>query len=148
MVKKAKELDLPVELCLATAFKESSFRHYEYDANGNLTVNESAGDYGLMQINNYWHKHAFTDKETYGDIVNNRHDNINYGLNHLKKCYDEAIEFGYTGDELLKATYSNYNADSCSAYKDPNHPVHLTAKENVNGFWSVYKNKTWLDVLN
>ena len=148
IAKKAKELDLPLDLCLATAFKESSFRHYEYDASGNLTVHESAGDYGLMQINDHWHKEAFTNKDAYGDIVNNWHDNIDYGLNHLKTCYEEAKWRDYTGDELLKATYSNYNTDSCSAYKDPNHPVHLIAKENVNGFWNVYKNKTWFDVLN
>ena len=142
--KKAAELELPLELCLATVFKESSFRNYKQDENGNITINENNGDYGLMQININAHPQAFTDEQTYGDIINNWHDNVDYGLSFLKECYEEAKYWQYTGDDLLKATYSNYNSGSCKAYKNPNHKAH----QNVNGFWDVYTNKEWLKVVN
>lgn len=145
--KKANELGLPLDLCLATVFKESSFRHYEYDSNGNVTTNESNGDYGLMQINSYWHKNAFNDKETYGDIINNWHDNIDYGLMHLKSCYEDAKRWKYTGDDLMKATYSKYNSGDCSAFETPSYHAYQDVKKNVDGFWDVYTKKSWNSVL-
>ena len=137
-------MNLPLELCLATAFKESSFKHYKKDINGNLTVNESAGDYGLMQININAHPQAFNNKGTFGDIINNWHDNVDYGLDYLKQCYEEAKSYGYTGSDLIKATYSNYNSGSCSAYKNPAHDAY----GNVNGFWEVYTNQDWINLIN
>ena len=143
--KKAAELELPLELCLATVFKESSFRNYKQDENGKITINEKNGDYGLMQININAHPQAFNDKQKYGDIINNWHDNIDYGLSFLKECYEDAKNQKiYIADDLLKATYSNYNSGSCRAYKNPNHDAY----QNVNGFWDVYTNKEWLKVVN
>ena len=134
IIKKSTEEGIPIQLALATAFTESSFIHFKGNA-----VNENNGDYGLMQININAHPKAFEDKTKYGDIVNNWHDNVDYGLIFLKQCYNEARSYGYTGNDLIKATYSNYNSGSCSAYKNPSHQAY----NNVNNFWGCYTKMSW-----
>lgn len=102
------------------------------------TVNIAGDDYGIMQINKTSHPNAFSNKKIYGDIVNNWHDNVWYGIVYLKKCYDEAKSYGYTGNNLLKATYSNYNSGSCSKYTKSKE-----VRKNVNNFMSSYTEKNW-----
>jgi len=138
----AEFLKLPVDLALAVTFTESSFEHYEYDKD-KLVVKGNGSDYGIMQINKAAHSNAYNEKDRFGDIINNWQDNVNYGLYVLFECYDEAKRRGYTGDELLKATYSNYNSGSCSAYYNPQHNSYKETKEHVENFWSVYLNKSW-----
>ena len=129
---------MPIDLALAVVYTESTFNHYNKD---NLVINQN-GDYGLMQINKTVHPQAFNDKATYGDIVNNWQDNVNYGLFFLFECYNEAKDLGYTGNDLLKATYSNYNSGSCSAYYNTKHNAHKDTKEHVGNFWRAYSNKS------
>ena len=139
----AEFLKLPVDLALAVTFTESSFEHYEYNK-GKLVVKGNGSDYGIMQINKAAHSKAYNEKDRFGDIINNWQDNVNYGLYVLFECYDEAKRRGYTGDELLKATYSNYNSGSCSAYYNPKHNSHEDAKIHVGNFWRVYSTKEWM----
>ena len=104
----------------------------QYNDNG--TINENNGDYGIMQINKKAHPNAFR-----GDIISNWQANVNYGLTYLASCYVEAKSYGYGGDDLIKATYSNYNRGSCSAYKNPNHDAY----HHVRDFWPKYQNRSW-----
>ena len=76
-------------------------------------------------------------------IINNWKHNVIYGLMYLKACYNDAVGQRYTGDDLLKATYSNYNSNSCSAYIKPSHPAHVYVKEHVKNFWDAYNKKVW-----
>ena len=121
---------IPVRLALAVAWHESGMKQY----NDNGTINENNGDYGIMQINKKAHPNAFR-----GDIISNWQANVNYGLTYLASCYVEAKSYGYGGDDLIKATYSNYNSGSCSAYKNPNHDAY----HHVRDFWPKYQNRSW-----
>lgn len=130
----AGELGLPEDLALAVAQTESGMNQWKKD--GSLNANKG-GDYGMMQINKSAHPDVFNSKTM--DIINNWKHNVIYGLIYLRKCYNEAFNRGYTGDDLLKATYSNYNSNSCSAYTKPNHEAY----GHVKNFWDAYNKKVW-----
>ena len=138
---KAIENGMPVKIALATAVTENAILT-QFNPDGSVVVN--AGDYGIMQINRTWHPEAFNGYNKYNgangvDIINNWHDNVDYGLGYLGNQYREAINFGYVGDDLAKATYSNYNSNSCSAYQNPNHDAY----GHTNNFWYNYTTQFW-----
>lgn len=130
----ARELGLPEDLALAVAQTESGMMQWKED--GSLNANKG-GDYGMMQINKSAHPDVFNSKTM--DIINNWKHNVIYGLMYLKVCYNDAVGQRYTGDDLLKATYSNYNSNSCSAYTKPNHEAY----GHVKNFWTAYNEKEW-----
>ena len=130
----ARELGLPEDLALAVAQTESGMNQWKKD--GSLNANKG-GDYGMMQINKSAHPDVFNSKTM--DIINNWKHNVIYGLMYLKACYNDAVGQRYTGDDLLKATYSNYNSNSCSAYTKPNHQAY----GHVKNFWTAYNEKEW-----
>lgn len=134
----ARELGLPEDLALAVAQTESGMMQWKED--GSIKTNDG-GDYGIMQINKSAHPDIFNSKTM--DIINNWKHNVIYGLMYLKACYNDAVGQRYTGDDLLKATYSNYNSNSCSAYIKPSHPAHVYVKEHVRNFWDAYNEKVW-----
>lgn len=85
----------------------------------------------------YAHPEAFTQE--HGDIKNNWHDNVDYGLSFLASCYRTAKEVNMTGDTLYKGTYSKYNSGSVYSYQKENHPTAI----HVKNFWENYSKKRW-----
>ena len=88
-------------------------------------------------VPNCIHPDAFKSKNE--DRVNNWHDNANYGITFLAKCYKVASDNGMTGDDLYKGTYSKYNSGSIYNYQNPNHQT----VPNVNNFWENYTTREW-----
>ena len=133
---------LPADIGLAVAYTESRMRQFVYDkSSGGYVVNVAGDDYGMMQINKTYHLEAFSDNKTYGDVRNSWQDNVWYGIVYFKECYDEAKRYGYTGENLLRAAYSNYNSGSCSKYTK-----NREVKRNVNNFMSAYNGKGWTKI--
>ena len=130
----SERLGIPADIALAVAFKESGM--VQFLDNGE--VNKNNKDYGIMQINKDAHPGAFSPGNPYGDIENDWHANVDYGVRHVKACYDEAASYGYTGESRIMATYSNYNSGSCSKYKKS-----AEVRGNVNGFMNIYRCKSW-----
>ena len=130
----SERLGVPADLVLAIAYKESGME--QYFSNGEVKSNGE--DYGMMQINKKAHPEEFKDKSEEKDILNNWHANIECGAKIVAACYKEAIGYGYTGENLFKATYSNYNSGSCSKYTKS-----AEVQKNVNGFIDIYRHKRW-----
>ncbi|MBU5451501.1 RHS repeat-associated core domain-containing protein, partial [Acetivibrio sp. MSJd-27] len=135
IVQSAWNRGVPVDLALATAMTESSINQI-LPSTGR--VDNGGGDYGVMQINSVHFDKGSKTTVNGKDIVNNWQNNVDYGIDYLSKCYNEAVSYGYTGDDLLKATYSNYNSGSCSGYRK-----NAEVCAHVNNFWRVYTNKEW-----
>lgn len=79
--RAADKRGIPRPILKAIALRESSWR--QYDSNGNPVAgrNPSTTDWGIMQINDYWHPAAFPRAKT--DIV----FNISYGADYLARQY-------------------------------------------------------------
>ncbi len=131
------EAGVPVKLGLAVAYTESQMRQFEGDKKVKINDNGGSIDWGMFQLNDRWH--PVTD-----EMKSNWHANARYGIQHLAKCYGEAKRSGlYPGDELWKATYSNYNSGSLSAYANPKHTAHQDTKKHVSNFWGYYNEESW-----
>jgi hypothetical protein len=104
---------IPAKLGLAVAYQESTFKQYKL-SNGKWVVNEKGGGYGIMQLQMIYHPEAPWIGKF--NVTNDWHLNVCYGLDYLLKCYNEAKRLKYTGDNLLRATYSDYNSGSCSGF--------------------------------
>ncbi|MDR1101582.1 MAG: NPCBM/NEW2 domain-containing protein, partial [Clostridiales bacterium] len=132
ITRRAYYADIPKNLAFAVAYTESTMQQIQ---NSTGRVDNGGGDWGIMQINDE-NVPRYTD--AYGDIIGNWHNNVNAGVEHIRVCYAEVLELGYTGDEIYKATYSNYNSGSASKYT-----YNTEVADNVNRFWEIYNGQIW-----
>jgi hypothetical protein len=180
ITQEATKLGVPVQLALATAWTENSFQ--QYDSSGKAGPNAS-NDYGLMQIN-ICHKIHYDkngdlagelNQQQWDEILNSWEANVDFGLNYLKSCYNDAKKSGegdngpYSKDEnLARSAYSIYNSGSAyfryrTTYNDAKSTFagtkyakyiegYYNGPRDVNGydkrdirFGSIYEKKKWND---
>ena len=98
---EATEAGLPIELVYATAWTESRWQQWNDDGS---TLGSSTGDYGLMQINEWWAKEYDWDQ-----VLSDVGYNIGAGVEILAWSYDYAKSQGYSGTDALRAAYAVYN---------------------------------------
>jgi hypothetical protein len=96
--RAADKHGIPRPILKAIALRESSWRQYDSAGNPVAGRNPTTTDWGIMQINDYWHPSAFPQAKT--DIV----FNILYGAKYLKGQYNR---YGSWTDAV-----SAYNAGS------------------------------------
>ena len=123
IIYEAINAGVPPALALAVAYHESGYKQYRDDG----TLNDNYGDVGVMQISRGSHGWAFNNL----DIENNWQANVSYGIGVLADGYRAASAADYTGEELIKATYSYYNGGFVEAY-------HVYQDANVH-VWEFYK---------
>ena len=81
---------------------------------------------------------SYTHLDVYKRQENNWQANVSYGIGVLADGYRAASAANYTGEELIKATYSYYNGGFVEAYH-----VYQDANDHVWEFYKKYKNKDW-----
>lgn len=128
---------VPVRIGLATCWTETQMLHYDADG---VVDNDNGGsiDWGIMQINDVAHA-PYVDIQT---IKDSWEANIEYAVGHLKYCYDEAKDNGFTEpDDIARSTYSIYNGgpSSFDRFKDNTDPFY---GNDVN-YWEYYRRKPW-----
>ena len=116
---------IPLRLAIAVAMTESNMRHYDRD--GNIIVS-GTGDYGMFQVNRReW------EKRWEWDYILTEEGNIVAGVWILSWCYRYSLKKGYSGDDLIRATYSTYNAFQHDRWKNRDDPRDIR-------FWDIYMN--------
>lgn len=85
MDKCAKSHGIKADYLKALAYGESSWRHIDEKTGRVLQPKNLDGttDWGIMKINDYWHKKAFQDKI---NVTSSWKKNIDYGAGVLCQC--------------------------------------------------------------
>ncbi len=106
--RAADKQGIPRPILKAIALRESNWR--QYDGNGNPVAgrNPTTTDWGLMQINDYWHPAAFPRGKT--DIVYN----LSYGADYLARQYKR---YGNWSDAVAAYNAGSVQKDG-SQYKN------------------------------
>ncbi len=94
------------ELVIVTCLQETGCSHIDLK-DGRIQVNHSTVDVGIMQINTTAYA-PFRYLERLADWKNN----MNVGISRLYTSYNTAANNGYTGDNLLYASYVHYQSES------------------------------------
>lgn len=107
--RAADKHGIPRPILKAVALRESNWR--QYDANGNPVAgrNPSTTDWGIMQINDYWHPQAFPRAMT--DVA----FNIEYGATYLASQYKR---YGDWKDAVAAYNAGSVKKDASGRYSN------------------------------
>lgn len=132
----AGEHGLPEDLVFAVAWTESSWTQWKDDGS---VLSSGTSDYGLMQVN----RATWEGTYDWSSITSDVRENALAGVEILDWSYEYCQGLGYTGDDLLKATYAVYNGgpDAHARPWDASSPWH----GHDTNFWSNYTAKPWVD---
>ncbi|MCL4514279.1 MAG: RHS domain-containing protein [Firmicutes bacterium] len=129
--QKAREMQIPVEIALATAKQESMLK--QFDSQGQPLRNPGTPDWGLMQIN-----------EGTANLLLNSFDinrlkwdwkyNVDCGMKVLKESYNAARKIYKDPDSIARGTYGYYNGGP-----DAIRRWETEIDDRDIGFWNYYK---------
>ncbi|HBE77739.1 MAG TPA: hypothetical protein DDW65_08120 [Firmicutes bacterium] len=120
VVEQCREIGVPEQLGLATAFTESEMTQFNKDGTVYHGSNPDSTDWGIMQINDK----AWGDRFDMNRLRTDWQYNVRAGLQILKNSYDTAIKNseadkgpGPANQNLARAAYSGYNAGEASQWR-------------------------------
>lgn len=107
--RAADKYGIPRPILKAIALRESNWRQYDSSGNPVAGRNPTTTDWGLMQINDYWHPQAFPQAKT--DVA----FNVEYGAKYLASQYKR---YGDWKDAVAAYNAGSVKKDASGRYSN------------------------------
>ena len=148
LTAEAKKREMDPDVLKAIAWKESDWR--QFNDKGKPIIGKETSDIGIMQINPVEYRRRGLDQSKSLEEINEELErlkkdkmyNIEVGADWAKQEYDAASK-KFTGDEIIKGTYSGYNEG-----ESKNDRFKMKKDKRDIDFWKFYNEKPWNKKIN